>query len=73
LAEIKKGFEAQIIEAIKGITDRKFDLFEPESPPIFVKFKKTEDEADNKLRAELEKEFAKFSPFRSSIFFVETL
>ncbi len=56
-----KGREAQIKENIEAVTDREYVIIES-MEKLIVRFKKTEDENDNRLREELEKELLKFNP-----------
>ena len=56
-----KGREAQIKEKIEAVTDREYVIIES-MEKLIVRFKKTEDENDNRLREELEKELLKFNP-----------
>lgn len=56
-----KGREAQIKETIESKTDRRYEIIESKEK-LIVRFKKTNEESDNKLREELEKELLKFHP-----------
>jgi len=56
-----KGREARIKEIIEGMTNRKYEIIESKEK-LIVRFKKTDEEKDNKLREELEKELLKFNP-----------
>jgi len=56
-----KGREAKIKETIEGITNRDYVILESKEK-LIVRFKKTIDETDVKLREELEKELLKFRP-----------
>jgi len=56
-----KGREAQIKENIEAVTDREYVIIES-MEKLIVRFEKTEDEIDNRLREELEKELLKFNP-----------
>jgi len=53
--------EGQIKETIEGMTDRSYVILESKEK-LIVRFKKTDEEKDNKLREELEKELLKFRP-----------
>ena len=57
----EKGREARIKETIEGVTNRKYEIIESKEK-LIVRFKKTDEEKDNKLREELEKELLKFKP-----------
>jgi len=57
----EKGREARIKETIEGMTNREYVILESKEG-LVVRFKKTDDETDVKLREELEKEFRKFHP-----------
>ncbi len=56
-----KGREDQIKENIEAVTEREYVIIES-MEKLIVRFKKTEDENDNRLREELEKELLKFNP-----------
>ena len=56
-----EGREAQIKETIEGITNRDYVILESKEK-LIVRFKKTVDEKDVKLREELEKELLEFRP-----------
>ena len=57
----EKGREGQIKGTIEDMTNREYVIIESKEK-LIVRFKKTDEEKDNKLRVELEKEFLKFHP-----------
>ncbi len=57
----EKGREARIKETIEGMTNRRYEIIDSKEK-LIVRFEKTEDEIDNRLREELEKELLKFNP-----------
>ena len=56
-----KSREAQIKETIESMTNRDYVILESKEK-LIVRFKKTDDEKDVKLREELEKELLEFRP-----------